>query len=101
MAEVDQIAAVKAGLELMSQETDELLEHFKEVIEKLDAIENLPPGIKAVQFRQLEQSGAFEFKKVDVRHFSKHTKKALTAPQFVQRTTRRLHNTSALIHVLP
>jgi Asp-tRNA(Asn)/Glu-tRNA(Gln) amidotransferase C subunit len=97
MAEIDQIAAVKASLELMSQENEEMLKQFKEVIEKLEAIEQLPPGIKAVQFRQLEQSGAFKFRNVDIRHFSKSSKGALTPPQFVERTNRRLNNTSALI----
>ena len=97
MSDVDQIAAVKATLEMVSADNDDLMEHFKSVREKLDVIESMPPGIRFVQFRQLEQSGAFDFNNVDIRHFAAHTKKPLTPPQFVERTSRRLHNTEALI----
>ena len=97
MSDVDQIAAVKATLELVTAENESLVEHFQDVREKLDTIENMPPGIRSVQFRQLEQSGAFNFQNVDIRHFAAHTKKPLTPPQFVERTSRRLHNTESLI----
>ena len=97
MSDVDQIAAVKATLEMVSADNEDLLEHFQELREKLDTIENMPPGIRGVQFRQLEQSGAFNFNKVDIRHFASQTKKPLTPPQFVERTNRRLHNTESLI----
>ena len=96
MTAIDQLAAVKASLELAIEENDELLDHFSGVIEKLEVIEKLPPGIKSVQFKQLEQSGAFKFKGADIRYFAKHNKESLTPPQFVERTRRRLHNTSAL-----
>ena len=97
MSDIDQIAAAKATLELVIQEFEETADNFRAVLEKLDAIENLPPGIKAVQFRQLEQSGAFKFRGADIRHFSKTAKRALTPPQFVKRTQRRLSNTNSLI----
>ena len=97
MSDVDQIAAVKATLEMVTAENKELLEQFQAVREKLDTIENMPPGIRSVQFRQLEQSGAFNFRNVDIRHFASQTKKPLTPPQFVERTSRRLHNTESLI----
>ena len=97
MSDVDQIAAVKATLEMVTSENEGLLEQFQEVREKLDTIENMPPGIRSVQFRQLEQSGAFNFQNVDIRHFASHTKKPLTPPQFVERTSRRLQNTESLI----
>lgn len=97
MGDVDQIAAVKATLELLTADNESLIEHFKDVSEKLNLIENMPPGIRGVQFRQLEQSGAFKFNDVDVRHFAHHTTRALTPPQFVERTGRRLRNTETLI----
>lgn len=97
MGDVDQIAAVKATLELLTADNESLIEHFQEVTEKLNLIEKMPPGIRGVQFRQLEQSGAFNFKNVDVRHFAHHTARALTPPQFVERTGRRLRNTETLI----
>lgn len=97
MENVDEIAAVRATLEMLTEDNDSLIEHFKELNEKLDVIENMPPGIKAVQFRQLEQSGAFKFNNADIRHFAKSTKHALTPPRFVERTNRRLHNTGNLI----
>lgn len=97
MGDVDQIAAVKATLELLTADNESLIEHFQEVSEKLNLIENMPPGIRGVQFRQLEQSGAFKFNDVDVRHFAHHTTRALTPPQFVERTGRRLRNTETLI----
>lgn len=97
MVDVDEIAAVKAGLEMLSQDNEEIVQQFKEVLEKLETIEALPPGIKAVQFRQLENSGAFDFRGLDIRRFSKSHKGPLTAPQFVERTNRRLKNTGTLI----
>ncbi|MCZ6472188.1 MAG: hypothetical protein O6934_02005 [SAR324 cluster bacterium] len=97
MENVDEIAAVRATLELLTADNDDLIEHFKELNEKLEVIEKMPPGIKAVQFRQLEQSGAFKFNNADIRHFAKSTQHALTPPQFVERTNRRLHNTGSLI----
>lgn len=97
MSDVDQIAAVKATLEMVTADNESLLEQFQSVREKLDTIENMPPGIRSVQFRQLEQSGAFNFRDVDIRHFAAHTKKPLTPPQFVERTSRRLQNTESLI----
>ena len=96
MSNIDQIAAIKATLELVIQDNDEIADHFREVLSQLDAIEKLPPGIKGVQFRQLEQSGAFLFRGVDLRHFTKTTKRPLTPPQFLERTSRRLSNTKAL-----
>ena len=97
MGDIDQIAAVKATLELLTADNESLIEHFQELNEKLNLIEKMPPGIRGVQFRQLEQSGAFNFNNVDVRHFSHHTTRALTPPQFVERTGRRLRNTETLI----
>ena len=98
MAEIDQIAAAKASLEMMIQDNQQMMDYFKETLEKLDSIEKLPPGIKRVQFRQLEQSGALKFQGADIRIFtSKVGKRALTPPQFVQRTNRRLRNTNSLI----
>lgn len=98
MAEIDQIAAAKASLEMLGQDNQDMLDYFKETLEKLDAIEKLPPGIKRVQFRQLEQSGALKYKDADIRYFmAKKGKKTLSAPQFVQRTNRRLRNTVSLI----
>lgn len=97
MSEIDQIAAARAALELVTNENEELLEHFKDVTEKLDALDKMPPGIKAVQFRQLEQAGAFKFNGADIRHFTHQSKKPLTPSQFVRRTNRRMQNTSTLI----
>ena len=98
MAEIDQIAAVKASLELFVQDNIEMKEHFKDLMSKLTTIEQLPPGIKRVQFRQLEQSGALKFNGADIRTFTaKATSKPLTPSQFVKRTNRRLENTNSLI----
>lgn len=97
MTDVDQIATVRATLELLTADNDALLEHFKELNGKLDLIEKMPPGIRRVQFRQLEQSGAFKYNNADIRHFANSTKHPLTPPQFVERTMRRLYNTGTLI----
>jgi len=98
MAEVDQVAAARAMLEMMISDNQELQDYFRETVEKLAAIEALPPGIKAVQFRQLQQSGGLEFRGADIRLLAeKSAKKTLSPPQFIQRTNRRLRNTNALI----
>lgn len=97
MTEIDQVAAARASLEMVTAENEQLLAHFQELSEKLDALEKLPPGIKAVQFRQLERGGAFKFNGADIRHFTQNSKRPLKPSQFVQRTNRRLQNTHTLI----
>ena len=98
MTEVDQVAAARAMLEMTISDNEELRSYFRETLEKLAVIEMLPPGIKRVQFRQLQQSGGLQFRGADIRHFTeKAGKQALTPPKFVQRTNRRLRNTNVLI----
>ena len=99
MTDVDQIAAVRATLELLTADNDALLVHFKELNKMLGVIEKMPPSLRRTQFRQLEQSGAFKYNNADIRHFANSTKHLLTPPQFVQRTMRRLYNTGTLIDV--
>ena len=98
MSEVDQVAAARAMLEMMIDDNREMKEYFRETIEKLEAIEKLPPGIKRVQFRQLQDSGGLRYKGADLRHFAEASgKRTLTPPKFLERTNRRLRNTNSLI----
>ncbi len=100
MDSVDQIAAAKASLELMTQENQELLEKFQGVIEKLAEIEKLEGKEKRSQFRALEQSGAFMLNGVDIRHFAHSQSGPLSPPKFMRRTQRRLQNTITLLDKL-
>lgn len=100
MDSVDQIAATKASLELMTLENQELLEKFQEVIEKLAEIEKLEGKEKHSQFRALEKSGAFLLNGVDIRLFAHTQSGPLSAPKFMRRTQRRLQNTITLLDKL-
>ncbi|HUJ73461.1 MAG TPA: hypothetical protein VL359_01330 [bacterium] len=95
---VDQVAAAKANLELMLAENSQLRSYFGEVLEKLTQLETLPPEERREQFRAIERRGDLNFNGLDIRHFAQNAPaRALTPPEFLQRTRRRLRNTHSLV----
>lgn len=96
--EIDQIAAVKASLEMMLEENKELIEHYEKLKEQLTEMEALEPKERIEKFKKMEKSGAFQHQGLDIRHFGKKTTRSLPPKLFVARTTRRLENTSKLIY---
>ncbi len=97
-AEIDQIAATRASLELMLQENGQLRTHFSAVLEKLGRLETLDPAEKRAKFKAMEEEGDLKFNGVDIRHFAHSAPtRPLSPPEFLQRTRRRLRNTQTLI----
>jgi hypothetical protein len=97
--EIDVIAATKASLELMLAENAQLQKQFGAVLEKLTALDSLPPAERRKQFRQMEKQGELKFNGVDIRLFSHQStpNKPLPSQDFLRRTRRRLRNTNALV----
>ncbi|MEE8435259.1 MAG: hypothetical protein V3S64_10775 [bacterium] len=96
--EIDQLAAVKASLELMVSETEEIHEYFVDLIEKLDELDALEPGERRSKFQNLLEMGAFKFNGLDIRRFSRtQTAGPLPPPLFFSRTRRRLKNTTLMV----
>ncbi|MCH8888086.1 MAG: hypothetical protein IIC13_16000 [SAR324 cluster bacterium] len=97
-AEIDQLAAVKASLELMIIETEEIHEYFSDLVEKLDELEALEPDERRGKFQTLVEMGAFKFNGLDIRRFSRaQTSGPLSPPLFFSRTRRRLKNTTLMV----
>ena len=97
MRELDRVTAVKANLELLTMDNENLLEQFGSVISQLEKIEALPREDKYAHFRKMEASGAFKLNGIDIRLFAKTTNKPLPPHEFLVRTRRRLENTLVLI----
>lgn len=97
-SEVDHVAAVKASIELMIAETEEVHEYFNDLVEKLAELEELESEERRQKFTDLVQMGAFRFNGLDIRHFTRsQTGKPLPPPIFFNRTKRRLKNTGVII----
>ena len=97
MNDVDQVAAIKAQLELMGQENEEVLEQVSGLLEQLSEMELMDPAEKHAKFKELSKAGAFQVNNVDVRRLVTAGKMKLSPPRFMARTRRRLANTSALL----
>jgi hypothetical protein len=97
MRELDRVTAVKANLELLILDNENLLEQFSNVISQLEEIETLPNEEKYARFREMESKGAFKLNGIDIRLFAKTTNKPLPPHEFLIRTRRRLQNTVALV----
>jgi len=97
MADIDQITAARAGLELLVAENDELLDRFANLLAKLEELEALSPEERHSAFRTLAQDGSLTFNGVDVRRFAPTAAQQLTPGQFMRRTHRRLVNTVSMI----
>lgn len=97
-AEIDQVATVKATLELMISETEEIHEYFSDLVEKLNEMEALKPEERRSKFKTLVEMGAFKFNGLDIRRFSRaKTAGPLSPPLFFSRTRRRLKNTTLMV----
>jgi hypothetical protein len=96
-AAIDQVAAVKASLELMIAENAEIHEYFKDLLEKVAGLEEETPETRRLKFQELVGMGAFRFNGVDIRHFTRGPQSALPPPLFLSRTRRRLKNTLSLL----
>ena len=97
-AEIDQLAVVKASLEMMIMETEEIHEYFADLVEKLDELDALKPEDRRSKFENLVEMGAFKFNGLDIRRFSRaQTVGPLSPPLFFSRTRRRLKNTTLMV----
>lgn len=95
---IDQLAAVKASLELMVQENNEVHEYFTDLLEKLSELEALEPEQRRARFKDLSEMGAFRFNNLDIRFFTQaQPRKPLPPPLFLTRTRRRLKNTGTVV----
>jgi len=97
-AGIDQVATIKASLELMLSENEEAHEYFTDLLEKMSELEALEPEKRRDKFKNLIEMGAFKFNGLDIRHFThSQSNKPLPPPVFLSRTKRRLKNTGLLI----
>ena len=96
-AQIDQVAAVKASLELMVAENAEIHEYFKDLLEKVAELEEETPEKRRSKFKDLVSMGAFRFNGLDIRHFTQSHHQPLPPPLFYGRTKRRLGNTLKLV----
>lgn len=94
---VDQVAAIKASLELMVAENSEIHEYFRDLLEKVSDLDQQEPQVRREKFRDLMDMGAFRFHGLDIRHFTHSPRKPLSPPLFFSRTKRRLKNTLTLV----
>lgn len=96
--EIDLVATVKATLELMISETEEIHGYFTDLVEKLAELEALEPDQRRGKFENLVEMGAFKFNGLDIRRFSRaQTSGPLPPPLFFSRTRRRLKNTTLMV----
>ena len=96
--DIDQIATVKASLELMIGDIQEVHEYFTDLVEKLTELERLDPENRRHKFNNLVEMGAFKFNGLDIRHFTRsQTGRPLPPPLFFNRTRRRLKNTGIMV----
>ena len=98
MATSDQIAAIKAGLELMLQENANLLQHFESLLQELNVLGELPASARHQKFRAIEARGAFSLHGVDIRRFAPASQQLVSPAEFLRRTRRRLVNTLGMIN---
>jgi hypothetical protein len=96
-AEIDQVAAIKASLEMMVTENAEIHEYFKDLLEKVAELDAEQPEARRERFTDLVAMGAFRFNGLDIRHFTRSQHKPLPPPLFLSRTKRRLKNTQTLV----
>jgi glutathione S-transferase len=100
MARIDQLAAIKASLELLILENRNLHDHFGALMGKLEELEALPAQERNSKIKALEGEGAFKFNGIDIRRFQHSGARTLPPPEFLDRTRRRLDNTLALLEEL-
>lgn len=97
-SEIDQVATVKASLEMMILENNETHEYFSDLVEKLAELDVMDPVQRRKKFNTLVEMGAFKFNGVDIRHFARSQAQGpLPPPLFLTRTRRRLKNTMLMI----
>jgi hypothetical protein len=96
-SEIDQLATVKASLELMVSDNAEIHEYFKDLLEKVSELDEETPESRRKKFGDLVSMGAFRFNGVDVRLFAQTHHQPLPPPLFLTRTRRRLQNTRTLL----
>lgn len=94
---IDQVAALKASLEMMVAESEEIHEYFRDLLERVSELDEQPPEVRREKFRDLVSMGAFRFNGLDIRHFTQSQHKPLPPPMFLNRTRRRLRNTLTLV----
>ena len=94
---IDQVATVKASLELMIAENGEVHEYFKDLLEKVSELDEETPEARRSRFKELVSMGAFRFNGLDIRHFTQSQHRPLPPPLFLSRTKRRLQNTRLLV----
>lgn len=95
--DIDRVSALKANLELTIAENGEIHEYFRDLLERLGEIEQLPDTDRRERFKDLSSQGAFRFNGLDVRYFTRSHRKPLPPPMFLNRTRRRLKNTATLV----
>ncbi|MDH5751748.1 MAG: hypothetical protein OEZ59_04955 [Deltaproteobacteria bacterium] len=95
--DIDKLSAIKASLEMMVAENEEIHNHFKDLLDKFSEMENLGDDQRREQFQEMKKSGDLNFQGVDIRHFVKTPQGPLSPPIFFSRTRRRLKNTVTLI----
>ncbi|MDH4249400.1 MAG: hypothetical protein OEW39_16460 [Deltaproteobacteria bacterium] len=95
--DIDKYSALKASLEMMVSENQEIHHHFSSLLERLNTLENLEDGERRKQFLAMKEEGVFFFNGVDIRLLIKTNKKPLPPPLFFNRTRRRLKNTIMLL----
>jgi hypothetical protein len=96
-AAIDQVAAVKASLELTIAENAEVHEYFKDLLDKVAELDEETPEARRRKFKDLVAMGAFRFNGLDIRHFTQSQHAPLPPPLFLVRTKRRLKNTQTLV----
>lgn len=95
---IDQVATIKASLELLIGDNEEAHEYFNDLLEKLGELEAMEPEQRREKFKNLMEMGAFKFNGLDIRYFTQsQTNKPLPPPVFLTRTKRRLKNTGLLV----
>jgi len=94
---IDQVAAVKASLELVIAENSEIHEYFKDLLERVSELDEETPESRRAKFKDLVSMGAFRFNGLDIRRFTQSQHGPLPPPLFLGRTKRRLKNTQTLV----
>lgn len=95
---VDKVTAVKATLEMMVAENQEIHQYFKDLLGEMKDMEQLDDVNRRRKFEEMKEQGNLDFEGIDFRHFIKSRKAPLRPPVFISRTRRRLKNTNVLIN---
>ena len=76
-ADIDKYSALKASLEMMVADNQEIHDNFKKLLERLNQMESLDDEERRKQFVEMKKEGAFFFNGVDIRMLVKTNKKQI------------------------